>query len=107
MELLLKYFRFFFILPVVLWAATAPIDVRAESDHFPQYECIRPNVAFWKKIYSEYSSDQGVVHDKQRLDIIYGVIALRNPDLPGGRKANRNRIKKAKNKYKAILNSGQ
>jgi len=103
MELLLKYFRFLFILPVVLWAATAPIEVWAESDPFPQYECIQPNVAFWKKIYSEYSSDQGVVHDKQRLDIIYGVIALRNPDLPGGRKANQNRIKKAKNKYKAIL----
>ncbi len=103
MKLLLKYFRFLLILPAVLATALIPIEVAAELDPFPQYTCIQPNVAFWKKIYSEYTSDQGVLHDKQRLDIIYGVIELKNPDLPGGRKANRARIKKARKKYKSIL----
>jgi membrane-bound lytic murein transglycosylase D len=103
MKLLLKYFRFVFILPVALSVAIIPVEVKAESDPFPQYACIQPNVAFWRKIYSEYTSDQGVVHDKQRLDIIYGVIALTNPDLAGGRRINRDRIKNAKNKYKSIL----
>ena len=103
MRLFLKYFRSLFIFPVLLAAALIPIEISAESDPFPQYECIQPNVAFWKKIYSEYTSDQGVLHDKQRLDIVYGIIELKNPDLPGGRKINRNRIKIAKKKYKSIL----
>ena len=75
----------------------------AEFDLFPAYSFIQPNVEFWKSIYSEYSLNQGVIHDKRNLNIIYGVIELKNPDLPGGRKINRNRIKKAKKKYKQIL----
>ena len=103
MKLFLKYFRLLFVLSVVFAAVLIPIEITAEPDPFPQYECIQPNVVFWKKIYSEYTSDQGVLHDKTRLDIIYGVIDLENPDLPGGRKLNRKRIKTAKKKYKSIL----
>ncbi len=103
MKLFFKYFNLLFVLAVVLAAVLIPSEIAAESDPFPQYDCIRPNVIFWKKIYSEYTSSQGVLHDKQRLDIIYGVIELKNPDLPGGRKINRKRIKIAKQKYKAIL----
>ncbi len=103
MKLFFKYFKLLFVLLVVMAAVLIPIEIAAESDPFPLYDCIKPNVAFWKKIYSEYTSSQGVLHDKQRLDIIYGVIELKNPDLPGGRKINRKRIKIAKQKYKAIL----
>jgi membrane-bound lytic murein transglycosylase D len=78
-------------------------EARSEPDPFPMFSSIQPNVSFWKKIYSKYSSDQGIIHDKRNLSIIYGVIELKNPDLPGGRKANRKRIKKAKKKYKTIL----
>ena len=103
MKLFLKYFKLLFVLPVVLAAVLLPMEITAEPDPFPQYECIQPNVVFWKKIYSEYTSKQGVLHDKTRLDIIYGVIDLKNPDQPGGRKLNRKRIKIAKRKYKSIL----
>jgi len=103
MKLLWRYTGVIFVLSTVLVASTFCIDAKAESDPFPIYASIQPNVEFWKKIYSEYSSDQGVLHDNRNLDIIYGVIALENPDLPGGRKINRNRIKKAKKKYKSIL----
>ena len=103
MKLLWRYTGVIFVLSTVLVASTFCIDAKAESDPFPIYASIQPNVEFWKKIYSEYSSDQGVLHDKRNLDIIYGVITLENPDLPGGRKINRNRIKKAKNRYKSIL----
>jgi membrane-bound lytic murein transglycosylase D len=75
----------------------------AEYDTFPAYSFIQPNVEFWKSIYSQYSLDQGVIHDKRNLNVVYGVIELKNPDLPGGRKINRDRIKKAKKKYKLIL----
>jgi hypothetical protein len=35
-------------------------DAAAFSDTFPVYDSIRPNVSFWKKIYTEYSTTQGV-----------------------------------------------
>jgi membrane-bound lytic murein transglycosylase D len=91
------------ILLLVLIFGLIPIEAVAESDTFPAYSFIQPNVEFWKSIYSEYSLNQGVIHDKRNLNVVYGVIELKNPDLPGGRKINRDRIKKAKKKYKLIL----
>jgi len=89
------------LFPILLLSAVLPVAVsfsvvRAESEHFPVPAVIKPNVAFWTKIYTEYPSDQGVLHDSRRLDIIYGVIELVDPDRHGGRKTNRARIKKAK-----------
>jgi membrane-bound lytic murein transglycosylase D len=88
----------------VIFSATVFLsDARAESDTFPMPSVIEPNVAFWTQIYTEYSSNHGVLHDSRQLNIIYGVIELVDPDRYGGRKTNKNRIKKAKKKYKAIL----
>jgi membrane-bound lytic murein transglycosylase D len=70
---------------------------------FPVYDSIRPNVSFWKKIYTEYSTTQGVIHDKKNLAIIYEVITLKDRNRHGSRKINKQRIKRAKNKYKRIL----
>jgi membrane-bound lytic murein transglycosylase D len=78
-------------------------EARAESDLFPLYPYLQPNVSFWKNVYSQYSSKQGVIHDKHNLNIIYGIIELEYPDQPGGRKINQRRIKWAKRKYKIIL----
>ncbi|MBW1698574.1 MAG: transglycosylase SLT domain-containing protein [Deltaproteobacteria bacterium] len=77
--------------------------VQAQSNPFPVYASIKTNVAFWKKIYSKYPSTRGIVHDSRDLNIIYGVIKLKRADHPGARKINRARIKRAKNKYRAIL----
>ncbi len=97
--------RFFpiVILTAILTAAVFYSDARAESDTFPVPSVIQPNVSFWTKIYTEYPSNNGVLHDSRKLNIIYGVIELVDPDRYGGRKTNKNRIKKAKKKYKAIL----
>ena len=76
---------------------------KAETDPFPLYTSIEPNVTFWKNIYGQYSTDQGVIHDKSNLSIVYGIIELKKPDLAGAGKVNRARIKKAKNAYKVIL----
>jgi membrane-bound lytic murein transglycosylase D len=103
MKPLRKHISFIVSLPLVLIVVIICNDVRAEFYPFPEYSCIQPNVSFWKKIYSEYSSEQGVIHDNRNLNIIYGIIELKNPDMPGNRKINRNRIKTAKRKYKQIL----
>jgi membrane-bound lytic murein transglycosylase D len=76
---------------------------QAASEPFPLYPCIQPNVEFWKKIYSEYSTSQGVLHDSLDLSIIYGVIELEDPDHSGARRINRKRIKSAKHRYERIL----
>ncbi len=90
-------------LAAIFSAAALLSDARAESDTFPVPSVIEPNVAFWTQIYTEYSSNHGVLHDSRRLNIVYGVIELVDPDRYGGRKTNKKRIKKAKKKYKAIL----
>ena len=81
----------------------AAADTIMESDSFPVYDSIRPNIAFWKKIYSEYSTAQGVIHDKQDLGIIYDVIELEDRDHYRSKKINRDRINASKKKYKLIL----
>jgi peptidoglycan lytic transglycosylase D len=92
-------------LPVALALAGmgAGADTIMESDAFPVYDSIRPNISFWKKIYSEYSTTQGVIHDNQNLGIIYDVIELKARDLHGSKKINRDRIQAAKKKYRLIL----
>ncbi len=93
------------ILSVALVFASihAGADTFLEPDSFPIYDSIRPNISFWKKIYSEYSTTQGVIHDKQNLGIIYDVIELKDRDRHGNGKINRDRIQAAKKKYKLIL----
>jgi membrane-bound lytic murein transglycosylase D len=91
------------VLTAALSGPSYSSDIETDSDTFPVYPCIQPNVTFWTKIYTRYSSDQGVIHDKIQMDRIYGVIELVDPDQAGGRKINQQRIKNAKKNFKAIL----
>lgn len=75
----------------------------AVSDPFPVYPSIRENVAFWQDIYGKYHSTQGLIHDNRDLSVVYEVIRFENTWEHGARKRNRDRIKKAKQKYKKIL----
>ena len=92
-----------FILFLALTGNFSWAEDLADSGNFPLYSCIQPNVDFWLKIYTQYSTDQGVIHDKRRMERIYGIIPLEDPYRSGGRRINRKRIKAAKKKYKRIL----
>lgn len=70
---------------------------------FPEYDCIAPNVNFWTKVYSEYTTSQGIIHDSINLNIVYDTIDLRPYDTPNARKINRKRMKRAQQKYEGIL----
>jgi membrane-bound lytic murein transglycosylase D len=99
-----------FILLMTIAAAIVGFYVPVSSsdsaeDPFPLYPSIRPNVEFWKKVYTRYPSDKGILHDSQRIGIIYGVIELKDPESPGAIKINRERIEGAKHKYIDILQS--
>ena len=99
----LKFIILFLSVIVLPWHPELCSRLGAQSDPFTAFESIQPNINFWKKIYSEFSSRKGVIHDSRNLNIIYGVIDLKDPDQPSGRKINRNRIKAAKSKYRLIL----
>jgi membrane-bound lytic murein transglycosylase D len=98
-----NFFLIAFPIVMVLCGFPAGADTITETHTFPVYGSLRPNVSFWKKIYTQYSTTQGVIHDKRNLAIIYVVIELQDHNRHGSHKINRNRIKKAKKKYKLIL----
>jgi membrane-bound lytic murein transglycosylase D len=76
----------------------------AATDPFPVFDCIEGNVAFWTQVYSQYTTAQGIVHDSDRLDIIYDIIDLLPYDAPQAHQINGKRMKKAVEKYERILN---
>ena len=80
-----------------------PVAFYGNATIFPVYPSIEPNVKFWTKVYSEYSTAQGILHDRQNLNIIYEVIELLAPDRFGAKTINEKRTQKAKRKYKGIL----
>ncbi|HEY8368304.1 MAG TPA: lytic transglycosylase domain-containing protein [Thermodesulfobacteriota bacterium] len=51
------------------WAA-----VSRAAQLFPIPAEIRPAVAFWIDVFARYTSDQTIIHDNERLDIVYGVL---------------------------------
>ncbi len=56
---------------------------------FPQPAGLAPNVRFWEAVYGTYRSDQVVIHDRRRLDVVYHVIDLGSlrpfPEAPSAR----------------------
>lgn len=70
---------------------------------FPVYRCIEPNVRFWTKVYTRYSTNQGILHDSENLNVIYAVIDFINPGRYNARKINEKKINTAKHRYKIIL----
>ncbi|MGB2687448.1 MAG: transglycosylase SLT domain-containing protein, partial [Desulfobacterales bacterium] len=92
----LKFCMFLFFLFSYFFSPSA---LYGDTTSFPIYPSIEPNVKFWTKVYSEYSTAQGVLHDSQNLNIIYEVVELRI----GAKTINEKRIQKARGKYKTIL----
>jgi membrane-bound lytic murein transglycosylase D len=75
----------------------------ASTDPFPNYSSLTNNVEFWKKVYTEFSSTNGFLHDSQDLSVIYTVVKLVDRNEPGAREKNRQKVKKLKEKYTNIL----
>lgn len=48
----------------------------ARADEFTRVPALEPNVAFWKKVYIEWSLNQIAFHDEEDLGLVYRVIAV-------------------------------
>lgn len=90
---------------IVFFAPTVPIAAATNQDNFPIPEILKPNVDFWIKVYTLYSSDQIVIHDTENLNIIYQVVDSK--DISDGNKSSlkklREQAEKAKQFYRNIL----
>ncbi len=71
--------------------------------NFPLYPSIRANVDFWEQVYGRYTTNQGILHDKNDLNIVYTVVDLVDWNTPGAARINRKLIKLARQRYKEIL----
>lgn len=90
-------FSIFFIVLLV------PSGQALAEELFPLYPGIRANVRFWEDIYSRYTTRQGVLHDQEKLDIVYGVVDLVDWNTLGAAHINQELIKLARQRYKSIL----
>lgn len=73
---------------------------------FPLPDNLKPNVEFWIKVYTLYSSNQVIIHDSDDLMIIYEVIDANELDAENqvSTKNLWREVEKAKNNYREILN---
>jgi membrane-bound lytic murein transglycosylase D len=62
---------------------------------------LEPDIAFWRRVFSEVTSDQALIHDNRELGIVYEKV-----DLPAGASArDRRKISDgARKRYRRILN---
>ncbi len=82
--------------------AKIPKNVHTTDEYdFSVTPGLKSQVDFWKKVYSEHTSDYAIIHDTRNLDIIYEVVYLGDKTL--SRRARDRKLKKVKNKYKNIL----
>lgn len=62
-----------YLLPILVCIITASTHC---ADEFPVLDILKGNVTFWKKIYSEVSLHEGLLHDREYPMIIYEKLEL-------------------------------
>ena len=95
----------FTVMPLLFLAVTLclPPPAAQAEELFPLYESIRPNVAFWEKIYGSVSENTALLHDRRDLSLIYGSVSLWDKDVPGAAAWNQARLEQATAFYKDML----
>jgi membrane-bound lytic murein transglycosylase D len=87
-----------FLFAVLLFVSA--VASAAGNDAFPRPEELERDVAFWRRIYTEVTTSGGLLHDPERLDVVYEVIQF-PPDLAPRQRSKR--VDELKKKYARIL----
>jgi membrane-bound lytic murein transglycosylase D len=79
-----------------------------DPELFPVPENLQANVRFWTRIFTEYASNQVVLHDHEYLDVLYAVLdfsALDADDVSEGtrRKKREEAVSRTEGKYRQAL----
>lgn len=83
----------------LLVLAVAPARA-SQSEHFVRPAEFEPDIAFWRRVYTEVTTDGGLLHDPENLSVVYEVLKFPSDISP---KARSKRIEDAKKKYARIL----
>jgi len=70
------------------------------ADHLPYRQELSPDIAFWKKVFTEVSSNQYIIHDSQYLSIIYTTVTF---DSTVSERKRQKDLKVIKKKYEDLL----
>ena len=84
-DLLTKTIKIFFLFLILQVSSQGYVHANLNREvhtlhhyHFSTPVGLESKVEFWKKIYSEYSTDHYVVHDMDNLSKIYEVVYIKN-----------------------------
>lgn len=83
-------------------AAHPTVQVK-QTELFPVYDLIKPNVTFWTHIFTQYTRGQALVHDMGDLSRIYEEIRLNPAKTRQAARANKKVKKAALKKYRTVL----
>ncbi len=84
-----------FVLPTNTHAS-----VSEPSDPFVHPSQLEPDVRFWIRVYTEVTTDQGLLHDDWNLGLVYEVLRFDPDTSPSQRER---RVAEAKSRYAALL----
>ena len=95
--------RFRLILSCIGVLSLITLNIAAAADAsspFVRPAALEPDIAFWRRIYTEVTTDGGLIHDDEHLDVVYEVVNF-SRDVP---QAKRSRyVEDAKSKIVRVL----
>lgn len=77
-------------------------DTTSVFEPFPFPDALKPQVTFWRKIFTEYTTRQIVIHDDWYVNVIYEVIDLDNPEFENDTEAWKF-VRARQKKYEEVL----
>ena len=88
--------------PPVEISGTEDVETVSIFDPFPFPEGLNDQVTFWRKIFTNYTTRQAVIHDDWYVNVIYEVIDLDDPEF-SNQKEWWDAVNKTKKKYETLL----
>jgi membrane-bound lytic murein transglycosylase D len=79
------------------WAHAAAAD---DSNPFPRPPELEPDVRFWVRVYTEVTTDEGLLHDSWNLNVVYEALHF---DPEASPQARERKVEGAKLRYAALL----
>lgn len=87
-------------LPLLLFLLAVGAAATAANDAFPRPAELEHDVVFWRRVYTEVTTNGGFIHDPVRLDVVYEIVQFPTDWSPRQRS---NRVDELKKKYARIL----
>jgi len=91
------------LIPSLLFIALillSTVSLAKSTAHFPLPNALQSDVRFWSRVYTEVTTNEGLIHDNKKLNIVYARLSF----SPGSSYRERQKLVKEKKKhYQKIL----